>query len=168
MNSHCSERAWIESEMNSSYIDAFVESPSADGKVTVSDFTGNRTLITSPLRARAVLAQIAIVVTLGALIFACGPSRESAAPQGAGTIRGIVYVVGNEPFTYLALQDSSGSMHRLRGPKELENVLYQRQGKMAVVTIVSTEQEPEGPITVISKATFPTHQTGGPADSTGR
>ena len=134
----------------------------------MTDFAGNRSFSTAPHRAQAVIAQFMIVAALLASAYACGPSRESAPAQTAGTMRGVVYVVGNEPFTSLALQDSSGTMHRLRGPKKLEDVLYQRQGKVAVVTVVNTEQHPEGPIVVISGATFPTHQPGGPADTTGR
>ncbi len=99
---------------------------------------------------------------------ACGHSRESEAPGVQGTLRGVVYVVGNEPFTYLALQDSAGEMHRIHGTKNLEDALYQRQGKEVVITVVRTEQLREGPVIEFSGISFPSSHRGGPADSTGR
>ncbi len=99
---------------------------------------------------------------------ACGHSRDSESGITPGTMRGVVYVVGNEPFTYLALQDSAGAMHRIHGAKELEDVLYQRQGKTVVITVVGTEQQGEGPVINFNGITFPSNHPGAPADSTGR
>lgn len=98
-------------------------------------------------------------------LYGCGHSRDSEALERQGTLKGVVYVVGNEPFTHLAVQDSAGRMHRITGPKAVEDLLYQRQGKTVEVTVVGTEQESEGPIVRISGLVHPPVLPGGPADS---
>ena len=96
----------------------------------------------------------------------CRHAREAEGMQAGGTLRGTVYVIGNEPFTALALQDSLGRMHRVHGPKKLEDLLFQRQGKVVTVTIVGTTQSPDGPVTEIDRAGFPDLPPDVPIDST--
>ncbi len=99
---------------------------------------------------------------------ACSQVQQTEGQIVQRSLRGVVYVVGNEPFIRLALQDSAGVIHTVQGPKELENVLYQRQGKEVVVTVVGTEQQSEGPVVQFNGVVFPASRAVGPADSTGR
>lgn len=109
-----------------------------------------------------------LLVPLLAGFFGCVHSRESDDMTAQRTLKGTIYVVGNEPFTHLALQDSAGRMHRIKGPKAIEDVLYQRQGKPVVLTVVGTAEEAEGPVLQISSMAESPAPQKTPADSVAR
>jgi len=109
-----------------------------------------------------------LLLPLLAGICSCVHSRESDDMTAQRTLKGTIYVIGNEPFTHLALQDSAGRMHRIKGPKAVEDVLYQRQGKPVVLTVVGTAEEAEGPVIQISGMTESPASPKVPADSVGR
>jgi hypothetical protein len=48
---------------------------------------------------------------------------------GDRKLSGTVYVVGNEPFTSVAVECSNGKMYRIKTTKELEKRLRTLQGK---------------------------------------
>ena len=52
---------------------------------------------------------------------------------GSGKLSGTVYVVGNEPFTSMAIECSNGKMYRIKTTKELEKRLRGLQGKKVEV-----------------------------------
>jgi hypothetical protein len=60
------------------------------------------------------------------------------------TITGVLYVIGNEPFTKLGLQTSNGTMYILKCTKEVELDLRTKQGKIVNVYYDGREQIPEG------------------------
>jgi hypothetical protein len=62
----------------------------------------------------------AFVPCIALLALAC-------AAQG-GAIEGSVVVVGNEPFTAVAIQTSEGGVYRVSAPPDLERRLRQVQG----------------------------------------
>lgn len=60
-------------------------------------------------------------VSILALFMSC------ASPK---TIVGTIYVIGNEPFTQLAVEDSTGTVYRIETTKELEMQLRRMQGRI--------------------------------------
>jgi hypothetical protein len=120
-------------------------------------------------RARTTFfVSIVVFVLPGLLLTDCRQSREVETSSSSRILRGTIYVIGNEPFTALAIQDSLGRMHRIHGPKHLEDLLLQRQGKPATVTIVGTTQHADGAVAEIGAVEFPVIPAREPADSTGR
>ena len=126
-----------------------------------------RTIRARIQRRRSVSFLVLFTFSIAA-IPGCGNSHQLGDPITRGTLRGVIYVIGNEPFTSLALQDSLGQMHRIHGPKDLENILYQRQGKAVAVTVVGTNQGAEGPVVEIGALLAPPILLPSPADSTNR
>jgi hypothetical protein len=60
------------------------------------------------------------------------------------TVTGVLFVIGNEPFTKLGLQTSDGTMYILKCTKEIESDLRTKQGKIVNVHYDGREQIPEG------------------------
>ncbi len=87
----------------------------------------------------------------GMLLFACliavfllscrAAQRSSAPPQ---TFVGEVYVIGNMPFTRLALKIGQQQTYVLDCPKEVENTLMQHQGQTVKILARPGEKTPEG------------------------
>jgi len=76
-----------------------------------------------------------------ALLFAaCTGERETT----KGTITGTIYVIGNEPFTSLAVEDSHGKMLRLSASKEQQQQLKDLQGKKVEVRYSRIDTTAEG------------------------
>lgn len=49
--------------------------------------------------------------------------------SSSGKIVGTIYVIGNEPFTQVAVEDSAGIIYRIETTKELERQLRGLQGR---------------------------------------
>lgn len=49
--------------------------------------------------------------------------------SSSGKIVGTIYVIGNEPFTQVAVEDSTGTVYRIETTKELEQRLRGLQGR---------------------------------------
>jgi hypothetical protein len=60
------------------------------------------------------------------------------------TVTGVLYVIGNEPFTKLGLQTPDGTMYILKCTKEIESDLRTKQGKIVNIHYNGTEQILEG------------------------
>lgn len=50
--------------------------------------------------------------------------------SSSGKIVGTIYVIGNEPFTQVAVEDSTGTVYRIETTKELEMQLRRMQGRI--------------------------------------
>lgn len=77
----------------------------------------------------------------------CAGEKETV----KGTVRGTIYVIGNEPFTSLAIQDSLGTMYRISASKEIQDKLLARQGKMVELEYSRIDTNYEG-VTLSIKA----------------
>ena len=78
-----------------------------------------------------------IVPFLGAQ---CTSQRETL----KGTIKGTIYVIGNEPFTSLAVQPSDGKMYRISTTKDIHARLLKLQGKIVELEYSKVDTTKEG------------------------
>jgi hypothetical protein len=79
----------------------------------------------------------------------CSTSQQMNSENGL--LEGIIYSVGNEPFTKLGIQASDGTMYILNCSKDTEHALNFRQGKKVKVLYEKIEHSPEG-LTLIVKS----------------
>jgi hypothetical protein len=69
-----------------------------------------------------------LVLSLVLVAFACLGQKEST--RAAQSVAGVVYVTGNEPFTFLSLQTDDGVMHKIqKDTTELYRSLRKLQGQ---------------------------------------
>lgn len=74
----------------------------------------------------------ALLVSLALVSSACVGQKESTRP--AESIVGVVYVTGNEPFTFLSVQTDDGVMHRIhKDTTELYRELQKLQGQKVLL-----------------------------------
>jgi hypothetical protein len=83
-----------------------------------------------------------IVVLLTVAIIGVGCTGEKEATKG--TVQGTVYVIGNEPFTSIAVEDSQGKMLRLSTSKEVQQQLLGLQGRKVEVHYSRIDTTAEG------------------------
>lgn len=81
-----------------------------------------------------------IVLLLSA---SCSSSKDSAQGE-VKTIKGRVFVVGNSPFTHMALQTDSTTVYLLDCSEEIRKQLSEHQGNFAEVSYKDTVETPEG------------------------
>lgn len=65
---------------------------------------------------------------------------------------GQVFVIGNEPFTKLALKLEDGQTCVLAGTKEIEALLLQHQGQTVQILTTGSEETSEGKVWRIVQA----------------
>ena len=70
-------------------------------------------------------------------------SYESSGDE-ASVIVGKLYVIGNEPFTKLAVEMEGGTMYVLQCDKNVEEMLRKHQGEFAKIHFKRIEAVPEG------------------------
>ncbi|MCU7494868.1 MAG: hypothetical protein HF314_17395 [Ignavibacteria bacterium] len=88
-----------------------------------------------------------------ALLFvSCSSSKDSA--RGVKTVKGRVFVVGNSPFTRMALQTDSTTVYLLDCSDEIRKQLSSHQGKFAEVSYEDTVQTPQGKTLKVIEATL--------------
>jgi hypothetical protein len=75
------------------------------------------------------------------------------------TITGVLYLVGNEPFTKLGLQVPDGTMYILKCTKEVESDLRSKQGKIVNIHYNGMEQIPEGQVLRVVKIEYQNQRT---------
>jgi hypothetical protein len=61
-----------------------------------------------------------------------------------GTLEGRIYITGNEPFTRLALENTEGDVFLLQCEKELEEELWQLQGKSVLIYYINVDSTAAG------------------------
>ena len=67
-----------------------------------------------------------------------------------GTLSGTVYVIGNEPFTSVAVEAPNGTMYRIVTSKELEKRLRTLQGKKVELEYTKLVRAADGPTMTVS------------------
>jgi uncharacterized protein YcfL len=88
------------------------------------------------------LRLVFIFTLLPALLLASGCSSHKATIRG--TIQGTVFVVGNEPFTTLAVEVSQGKMYRIATSADIRQRLLTLQGKKVEVQYSRVDTTAEG------------------------
>jgi hypothetical protein len=88
----------------------------------------------------AVFRILPLLVALLLVGFDCKGAKETT----KGTVKGTIYVIGNEPFTTLAVEDSSKTMYRISSSKELREKLQKLQGKVVNVAFSKADTTAEG------------------------
>jgi hypothetical protein len=76
------------------------------------------------------------------MLLGCTISKETASEKK--TFTGTLKVVGNEPFTSLALQTSTGKTFILQCPSNLRRILLNHQGYQTTVWYDSVKQTLSG------------------------
>jgi len=93
-----------------------------------------------------------LMLGLSALLVLFGCKSTTMPLREQGELRGAVNVIGNDPFTKLALGiDEQKSVVLLCSP-EIEKYLRGHQGQLAKVTYDGTSQVPEGQAVRVTKA----------------
>jgi len=75
------------------------------------------------------------------------------------TVTGVLYIIGNEPFTKLGLQTLDGTMYILKCTKEIESGLRTKQGKIVTVHYDGMEQIPDGQTLKVVKIEYQNQRT---------
>jgi|WetSurMetagenome_2_1015567.scaffolds.fasta_scaffold937256_1 hypothetical protein len=83
---------------------------------------------------------IAIILLAGN--FSCSNSKWAVGEERV--IEGRVYIIGNEPFTRLAINQGMGTQYILLCSKESEAMLRNNQGKYVKIRAQGAEMMPEG------------------------
>jgi hypothetical protein len=83
----------------------------------------------------------------------CAGSRQSLPERG--TITGRIFVIGNEPFTKLAIETPEGIMYPLKCDKKTEQELRKKQGQMVRCEYDGIEQTPNGRMLKVGKTLPP-------------
>ncbi|HEX2866628.1 MAG TPA: hypothetical protein VHO03_06280 [Ignavibacteriales bacterium] len=83
-----------------------------------------------------------LLITLISFV-SCSSSKDSAQGE-VKTLKGRVFVVGNSPFTHMALQTDSTTVYLLDCSQEIQKQLSEHQGNLAEISYKGTVQTPEG------------------------
>jgi len=82
------------------------------------------------------------LVLLGGLALSC--STADKAKNSPGTVVGRIQIIGNEPFTSVAVEVGDGRMYILSCEKVVESQLRRHQGQLMKIHFRGTEIVPEG------------------------
>lgn len=93
-------------------------------------------ILQSPARIVSAFSLLLIPV----LVLSCRTHKEAI----RGTVKGTVYVIGNEPFTSLALEVSAGTVYRLSASLEARQNLLALQGRKVEVLYSKIDTTAEG------------------------
>ncbi len=99
-----------------------------------------------PLKRRRFFSLLLVAIS----VCGCVGSKQSIPERG--TITGRIFVIGNEPFTKLAIETSEGLMYPLKCDKATEFELRKNQGHMVHIEYDGIEQAPEGRTLQVRKA----------------
>ncbi len=75
----------------------------------------------------------------------CGKTEEN-------TMKGFITVIGNEPFTKLAVKTDDGKFYVLKGSKELNAELNKKQGSYYLIQYGDKRTEDGNEVLVVEKA----------------
>ncbi|MEW6652355.1 MAG: hypothetical protein AB1394_02685 [Bacteroidota bacterium] len=70
----------------------------------------------------------------------------------SGTIKGFITVIGNEPFTNLALKTKDGKFYILKSSKELNAELNKQQGSYYLIHYGEKRTEENNDVLIVEKA----------------
>jgi hypothetical protein len=96
---------------------------------------------------------LAFILLTSFWVNSCSSSRHVIPEQGL--LVGIIYRIGNDPFTKFGLQTSEGTVYILHCSKEIESKLMTKQGKSLQVHYSGRNQSPEGFILRVVKIVSP-------------
>ena len=74
----------------------------------------------------------------------------SLACSSSGKLTGKVYVAGNEPFTWVALEAPNGTIYKIVATKELEQKLRSLQWRKVEVEYTKISDAPEGKVLTVN------------------
>jgi hypothetical protein len=86
------------------------------------------------------VTKIVVLLALAVISAKCSGEKEAT----KGTIQGTIYVIGNEPFTSLAMEVSEGRMYRLSASAETRHRLLALQGRKVMVEYSKIDTTAEG------------------------
>ncbi len=84
----------------------------------------------------------ALLAMAGLVAWTCASSDDTVGQ--AKTVVGKIQVIGNEPFTSLALETPAGTMYVLHCDADLQKMLLQRQGQSVKIHFKEFEKVPSG------------------------
>ena len=90
------------------------------------------------------MARILFTPALFVALSIAGCSAGETASAPASVAWGRILVIGNEPFTSLALETDSGKVYVLHCDPATRNILLRRQGERVKISYKETEPVPEG------------------------
>jgi hypothetical protein len=93
--------------------------------------------------------QYLFILLLGLLLGSCSSTRHSL--PDTGMLDGVIFSIGNDPFTKLGIQVENKSMIILRCSKEVEKELRSHQGQQVRILYDAIEDTPDG-ISVLVKS----------------
>ncbi len=96
------------------------------------------------LTERHTMLRIALLFPLAMSLFIFGCRSTQVSLQEEGELQGKVYVLGNDPFTKVALALDDRNSVVLLCQSDVEHYLRSHQGERARVSYKGTSQVPEG------------------------
>lgn len=87
------------------------------------------------------LRDFKLIAIICLMLLACASS---------GKVVGTIYIMGNEPFTSVALETPEGKVYRVSTTKELEQRLRGLQGRKVELEFTKIARSPEGQTIVVS------------------
>ena len=96
------------------------------------------------IRAAAIAAHLFIF-----LLIADGCTCNCGKSSAENTIKGYITVVGNEPFTNLALQTDENKTYILQCGKELKDELWKKQGSYYYIKYSELNEKEDVPTIVV-------------------
>jgi hypothetical protein len=100
------------------------------------------------MRFRTVLV---VSILIFAALFSSGCSCGCGKTE-PNTVKGFITVIGNEPFTKIAVKTDEGKFFVLKGSKELNAELNQKQGSYYVIQYVDLKTEDGNEVLIVEKA----------------
>jgi hypothetical protein len=88
----------------------------------------------------SIVTKIVVLLTVAVICARCSGEKEAT----KGMIQGTIYVIGNEPFTSLAVEVLEGRMYRLSTSTETRYRLLALQGRKVMVEYSRIDTTAEG------------------------
>ncbi len=99
------------------------------------------------------LKNILLIIPFSLLILniaSCCGCRKIGAEENI--VKGYITVVGNEPFSKLALKTNDDKVYILKCNKEMEDFLYRQQGNYYLIYFSNSKIEMDVPVITVEKA----------------
>jgi hypothetical protein len=79
-------------------------------------------------------------------------SQTGGREEAGSIVVGTIQIIGNEPFTRVAIESASGQTYILKCQKEVEDLLRNNQGKLARVHFRDIEHDSRGTAVSVLRA----------------
>lgn len=100
---------------------------------------------------RRTVIPVILVIVLFVLTEACSCNCGQSSDEG-NTLKGYITVIGNEPFTKLALRTDDDKTYTLQVSKELKDELWKKQGSYYYIRYGDIREEAGFSTVVVEKA----------------